>query len=172
LTGDHRSMRSDLVMDVGRSINPAIDIGQIEGAFIQGQGWSTIEELIWGDRQHPWVRPGTMKTNGPGAYKIPCTDDIPRIFNVTLMRDTDNPVAVHSSRAIGEPPLYLGASTYWAVKKAITAARKDAGMTEYYPLDLPLTSERIRMACYDSILASLPQNARGELKNFRAKGSF
>jgi len=173
LTGDYRAMRADIVMDVGRSINPSIDIGQIEGAFIQGQGWSTIEEVIWGDRDHKWARPGALKTNGPGAYKIPCTDDIPREFNVTLMRDTDNPVAVHSSRAIGEPPLFLGASTYFALKKAIRAARADAGLKDYFPLDAPLTSERIRMACFDPLLASLQQNGTtGKLKTFRAKGSF
>jgi len=172
LTGDYRSLRADVVMDVGRSINPSIDIGQIEGAFVQGQGWSTIEEVVWGDNDHKWARPGTLKTNGPGTYKIPCADDIPRKFNVALMRDTDNPVAVHSSRAIGEPPFYLGASNYFAIKQAIASARKDAGLTGHYQLDSPLTSERIRMACYDNLIASLPQNSDGKLKFFRAKGSF
>jgi xanthine dehydrogenase/oxidase len=72
LTGNHRTLRSDVVVDVGSSINPAIDIGQIEGAFAQGMGWGTIEEVVYGDDDHQWVRPrGTMFTTGPGTYKIP-----------------------------------------------------------------------------------------------------
>lgn len=72
LTGNHRTLRSDVLVDVGSSVNPAIDIGQIEGAFVQGMGWSTIEEVIYADEDHKWVRPyGTMFTTGPGTYKIP-----------------------------------------------------------------------------------------------------
>lgn len=89
LTGDCSVLRVDIVMDVGKSINPALDIGQIEGAFVQGMGWSTTEELVWGDDQHPWARPGQLFTRGPGTYKIPSFNDVPRDFRVHLS-DTDN----------------------------------------------------------------------------------
>ncbi len=86
------------MMDVGQSINPALDIGQIEGAYIQGYGWATMEELIWGDAQHPWVRPsGSLFTKGPGTYKIPSFNDVPADFRVTLL-DKSNRRAVHSSK--------------------------------------------------------------------------
>ena len=94
LTGDHNIIRSDVVMDVGSSINPAIDIGQIEGAFVQGVGWSTTEELIWGDEEHEWVKPrGRLFTQGPGFYKPPAFNDMPAEFNVTLMDGVANKVS-------------------------------------------------------------------------------
>jgi xanthine dehydrogenase/oxidase len=102
-------------MDVGKSINPAIDIGQIEGAFVQGFGWCTMEELIWGDREHTWVRPGQLFTRGPGTYKIPSFNDVPGDFRVHLS-DTDNRFAIHSSKAVGEPPFFMGASVLFAIK--------------------------------------------------------
>lgn len=111
LSGNHRTLRSDVLVDVGSSINPAIDIGQIEGAFVQGMGWSTIEECIYADDDHTWIRPrGTVFTSGPGTYKIPAFNDVPEQFNVSLLEDVDNPFAVHSSKAIGEPPFFLGSS--------------------------------------------------------------
>jgi hypothetical protein len=86
LTGDHEVLRADLLVDLGSSINPALDIGQIEGAFTQGMGWSTTEELMWGDADHAWVRPaGRLFTQGPGTYKLPAFNDTPREFNVRLM---------------------------------------------------------------------------------------
>ena len=115
LTGDSNILRTDILMDVGKSINPAIDIGQIEGAFIQGYGWSTMEELIWGDKEHTWVRPGQLFTRGPGTYKIPAFNDVPADFRVHLS-DTDNRFAIHSSKAVGEPPFFLGASVLFAIK--------------------------------------------------------
>lgn len=101
-------LRSDIVMDVGNPINPAIDIGQVEGAFVQGMGWSVLEELQWGDAQHPWVRPGQLFTRGPGTYKIPSVNDIPVDFRVALLQNAPNPRAVHSSKvrrahALGRP---------------------------------------------------------------------
>jgi xanthine dehydrogenase/oxidase len=114
LTGDHVVIRTDILMDVGKSINPAIDIGQIEGAFIQGYGWSTMEELVWGDKDHRWVREGSLFTKGPGTYKIPAFNDVPLDFRVHLA-DTDNRFAVHSSKAVGEPPFFLGATVYFAI---------------------------------------------------------
>jgi xanthine dehydrogenase/oxidase len=153
LTGNWFIVRSDIVMDVGKSLNPAIDIGQVEGAFVQGFGWACLEELIWGDPDHPWVRPGTLFTRGPGNYKIPTANDIPTDFRVTLLRNA--PCArtplVHSSKAVGEPPFFLGTSVFWALKDAVYAARSDAGVEGWFPLDLPCTPERLRMACVDDI---------------------
>ncbi|CAI5525077.1 unnamed protein product [Closterium sp. Naga37s-1] len=151
LTGEWVAPRVDVLMDVGRSLNPAIDIGQIEGAFVQGMGWSVIEESKWGDSAHPWVAPGSLFTCGPGTYKIPAASDIPTDFRVTLLADSPNPHAVLSSKAVGEPPFFLGSSIMWAIKDAIYAARKDAGHTGFFRLDSPATPERIRLACADQL---------------------
>jgi xanthine dehydrogenase/oxidase len=115
LTGDHTVLRTDILMDVGKSLNPAIDIGQIEGAFMQGYGWSTMEELVWGDKEHRWVREGQLFTRGPGTYKIPGFNDVPLDFRVHLA-DTHNRFAVHSSKAVGEPPFFLGCTAFFAIK--------------------------------------------------------
>lgn len=202
LTGDHEVVRTDLLVDLGSSINPALDIGQIEGAFVQGMGWTTTEELIYGDAEHPWVRPaGRLHTAGPGTYKLPAFNDTPRIFNVQLLGDADNPVAIHSSKAVGEPPFFLGAITFIAIRDAIAAARADhrapkdglftpkdggasggavpravpgdvsGGAAPYFPLDSPATTERIRMACADRFA----EQAIGEQASaaiFMPKGSF
>lgn len=163
LTGDFNVLRTDVVMEIGNSINHALDIGQIEGALIQGMGWCTTEELIWGDSDHKWVPPGVLFTKGPGTYKIPSFNDIPTMLNVKLLPNTNNPFAVHSSKAVGEPPFYLGTAVFWAIKGAIQAARKDTGHDGYFHLDLPATSERIRLGCVDSIITS---------ENIVVKGSF
>lgn len=153
LTGDARVLRVDVCMDLGNSINPALDIGQIEGALMQGIGWCTTEEVIWGDSQHPWARRGQLVTRGPGSYKVPAFNDVPVNFNIHLMR-TDNRFAIHSSKAVGEPPFFLGCSAFFAIKQAVAAARTDNGLQEYYPLQHPATSERIRMAAGDSLSQS------------------
>ncbi|TPX33019.1 hypothetical protein SmJEL517_g04005 [Synchytrium microbalum] len=145
LTGDHMVLRADVCMDIGRSINPAIDIGQIEGGFTQGQGWATLEETL--------VSPatGALITRGPGAYKIPGFKDIPADFRISVMKNSPNPVAVHSSKAVGEPPLFMGASVYFAIREAIKAARIENGLgSGWFRLDCPSTSERIRLACGDT----------------------
>lgn len=149
LTGDFHLPRVDIVMDLGYSLNPAIDIGQVEGGYVQGIGWVILEELKWGDPAHPWVRPGHLFTQGPGTYKIPTVNDIPIDFRVSLLKDAPNTKAVHSSKAVGEPPLFLAASAFFAIKDAIAAARRDAGHPGYFVLDTPATPERIRMACAD-----------------------
>ncbi|KAJ1557422.1 hypothetical protein HK096_007350 [Nowakowskiella sp. JEL0078] len=146
LTGDHVVRRADVIMDIGTSINPAIDIGQIEGAFTQGQGWSTIEEPLISSTT------GVLLTRGPGGYKIPGFRDIPVDFRVRVISDSKNPYAVHSSKAVGEPPLFLGASVFWAIREAVKAARVENGFAaESFSFDCPATSERIRMACQDKI---------------------
>jgi xanthine dehydrogenase/oxidase len=151
LTGDCRVLRTDISMDVGSAINPVIDIGQIEGAFVQGWGWLSMEELIFGDKHHKWVRPGHLFTKGPGTYKIPAADDTPLDFRVSLLKDCENPFAVHSSKAIGEPPFCLATSAFLAAKHACDAARAEQqkGGVTWYPLDAPATSERLRMRCLD-----------------------
>ncbi|KAL0483649.1 xanthine dehydrogenase/oxidase [Acrasis kona] len=158
LTGDFNILRTDIVMDVGDSINPAIDIGQIEGAFTQGVGLFTIEELIWGDADHKWVRPGHYFTRGPGAYKIPSFNDVPVEFNVHLLKNAPNALAVYRSKAIGEPPLFLGCTVFYGIKHAIQAARRDHGVNEYFCLDSPATPERIRMTCCDDLTKRFTAN--------------
>jgi len=154
LTGDFSIVRTDIVMDVGDPINPAIDVGQIEGGFVQGVGWLCLEELVWGDAGHPWVPRGHLATKGPGAYKIPSVNNIPLDMRVSLLHDAPNPRAVHSSKAIGEPPFHLATSVFFALKDAIYAARRAAGLEGWFPLHAPATPERLRMACTDFVTAS------------------
>lgn len=145
LTGDHQVRRVDIVMDLGSSINPAIDIGQIEGGFMQGYGLFTLEEMIYSPK-------GQVLSKGPGMYKLPGFADIPGEFNVSLLTGAPNPRAVYSSKAVGEPPLFLASSVFFAIKKAIAAARDNEYIDDhygYFDLVSPLTAERIRMACID-----------------------
>ncbi|KAJ7278970.1 xanthine dehydrogenase [Mycena rebaudengoi] len=148
LTGDHTVLRVDINMDVGKSLNPAIDYGQIEGAFIQGQGLCTVEESLW-LRQN-----GAIFTTGPGAYKLPGFSDIPQIFNVSLLRDAEWPNlgSIKASKGVGEPPLFLGCSVALAIRYALKSARSDVGLHELQDFRLPLTSERIRLACGDFLV--------------------
>lgn len=143
LTGDYHIIRTDILMDVGDSLNPAIDIGQIEGAFIQGVGWCTMEELVF-------LGNGVLFTRGPSTYKIPGFNDVPLDFRVSLLSDAPNPRAIHSSKGVGEPPLFLSASVFFAIRDAIKGARESAGKTEPLTLYSPATCERIRIACEDS----------------------
>ncbi|XP_055681417.1 xanthine dehydrogenase [Lutzomyia longipalpis] len=142
LTGDHQVIRTDIVMDLGSSINPAIDIGQIEGAFMQGYGLFTLEEMVY-------AADGMLLSRGPGAYKLPGFADIPGEFNVSLLTGAPNPKAVYSSKAVGEPPLFSGASVFFAIKEAIADARRHENLDPDFPLVSPATSARIRMACQD-----------------------
>ncbi|KAF8370363.1 xdh-1 [Pristionchus pacificus] len=149
LTGDHHLLRTEIVMDVGDSLNPAIDIGQIEGAFIQGYGLFTMEEIK--------VRPdGVRLSRGPGAYKIPSADDAPRHFSVHLLKGSSNKNSIFSSKAIGEPPLFLGSCALFAIRNAIKAFRSDQGLFGYFRFDSPATAERIRLACEDELLEKVP----------------
>jgi xanthine dehydrogenase/oxidase len=125
LTGDMHMQKVDIYMDVGASINPAIDIGQIEGAFTQGFGLFCMEEHIWGNEDHSWIRRGALLTRGPGTYKIPGFNDVPLELNVWLAPKMKNKFAVHSSKAIGEPPLFLGATAFFATKHALMSARAE-----------------------------------------------
>ncbi len=137
LTGENRVLRTDIIHDVGRSLNPAIDIGQIEGGFVQGMGWLTTEELAWDSR-------GMLTTHAPSTYKIPACSDRPRIFNVTLWQRGRNPEnTIYRSKAVGEPPLMLANSVLLALSDAV-AACGDSGT--YPTLDTPATPERILTA--------------------------
>nr|CAD7392474.1 unnamed protein product [Timema cristinae] len=144
LTGDHQVLRTDIVMDLGESLNPAIDVGQVEGGFVQGQGLFTLEETLFSPK-------GALFTRGPGWYKIPGFADIPIEFNVSLLKGVSNPRAIYSSKAVGEPPLFLAASIFFAIKDALVAARAESGKTDWFRLDAPATAERIRVAAADRI---------------------
>ncbi|XP_071858957.1 xanthine dehydrogenase rosy isoform X1 [Bombus fervidus] len=151
LTGDHQVLQTDIVMDLGESINPAIDIGQIEGAFAQGYGLLTLEEMVF-------LRSGALATRGPGAYKLPGFTDIPEIFNVSLLKGASNPRAVYSSKAVGEPPLFLASSVFFAIREAIKSARQEYGLKNYFQLDAPATAARIRLACVDELTSKIAES--------------
>jgi xanthine dehydrogenase large subunit len=137
LTGEYRIDRSDVLHDVGKSLNPAIDRGQVEGGFIQGVGWLTTEEL-W------WDRDGRLRTHAPSTYKIPLASDVPRIFNVALAEWSENRErTIRRSKAVGEPPLMLGISVLEALSMAVASV---AGYRECPRLDTPATPERILLA--------------------------
>ncbi|CAH1406870.1 unnamed protein product [Nezara viridula] len=150
LTGDHQVLKSEIVMDLGESLNPAIDIGQIEGAFVQGYGLFTLEESIYSPK-------GVLYSRGPGMYKIPGFADIPAEFNVSLLKGAPNPRAIYSSKAVGEPPLFLSSSVFFAIRDAIKAARSESGLEGYFRLDSPATAAKIRMACVDEITNKFPE---------------
>ncbi|HPP82819.1 MAG TPA: molybdopterin-dependent oxidoreductase, partial [Rubrivivax sp.] len=120
--------------DVGRSLNPALDIGQIEGAFIQGMGWLTTEELWW----HPQT--GRLMTHAPSTYKIPTANDCPPVFDVRLYEHGNVADTIHRSKAVGEPPLLLPFSVLLAIRDAVSAL---GGHRVDPPLRAPATSEAI-----------------------------
>ncbi|EFX65041.1 hypothetical protein DAPPUDRAFT_303976 [Daphnia pulex] len=155
LTGNHRVLRTDIVMDLGESLNPAIDIGQVEGGFVQGLGLFTLEEPLFSPAN------GQVITRGPSNYKIPSADDIPEEFNVSLLRGCPNPHAVYSSKAVGEPPLFLASSVFFAIKDAIHSARTESGLTGNFTIHSPATAERIRMACEDHLIQKVSKPEPG-----------
>ncbi|WP_144156984.1 xanthine dehydrogenase molybdopterin binding subunit [Paraburkholderia sp. BCC1885] len=134
LTGEWKLVRADVLHDAGQSINPAIDIGQVEGGFIQGMGWLTTEEL-W------WNRDGRLMTHAPSTYKIPAVSDTPAAFHVHLFHNQNAEPTVFRSKAVGEPPLLLPFSVFLAIRDAIAAAAPDAN--EAPPLRAPATPEAI-----------------------------
>ena len=136
LTGENRILRVDILHDAGTSLNPALDIGQIEGAYVQGAGWLTTEELVWDGK-------GRLLTHAPSTYKIPACSDRPRVFNVELWGEPNREDTVGKSKAVGEPPFMLGISAYLALSAAV-AACGDGSV--YSALDAPATAERVLMA--------------------------
>lgn len=133
-TGEVKVQRSDVLMDLGRSINPGIDEGQVAGAFVQGMGWVTTEELCYDEKRN-------LLSHSPTTYKIPNIQDTPRVFNIDLIENNDNHSAVHGSKAVGEPPLLLGISAWTAVKHALSFRAKDQEIL----LQSPATSEAVLM---------------------------
>jgi xanthine dehydrogenase large subunit len=136
LTGENRILRTDILHDTGASLNPALDIGQIEGGYVQGAGWLTTEELVWDDR-------GRLRTHAPSTYKIPACSDRPPVFNLALWGRDNREDTVGRSKAVGEPPLMLGISVLMALSDAVAAC----GDGSVYPaLDAPATPERVLLA--------------------------
>lgn len=145
LTGESKVLAIDVLYDAGRSINPAIDIGQVEGGFIQGMGWLTTEQLVWNDK-------GLLTTHAPSTYKIPATGDIPEHFKVELLEEPNHEDNVGGSKAVGEPPFMLAISVYEALRHAIGSHHAKLGQA-HTPVQLqaPATAEHVLKA-----LQSLP----------------
>ena len=136
LTGEWKLLRADALYDAGRSLNPAIDIGQVEGAFIQGMGWLTTEQLWWNPA-------GKLMTHAPSTYKIPGVSDCPEDFRVKLYDNGNVEDSIHRSKAVGEPPLLLPFSVFFAIRDAISSV---GGHRVNPPLNAPATSEEILRA--------------------------
>ncbi|QEA39620.1 xanthine dehydrogenase molybdopterin binding subunit [Pistricoccus aurantiacus] len=149
LSGEYQVERVDILHDVGDSLNSAIDIGQVEGGFIQGMGWLTSEELKWNDE-------GRLMTTGPSTYKIPAFGDLPPVFNVKLMEGHPNSMAsIYRSKAVGEPPFMLAISVWSALRDALASL---SDYKESPALDTPATPERVLM-CAESLRARFTQEA-------------
>jgi xanthine dehydrogenase large subunit len=131
LTGENRILRADVLHDAGASLNPVLDIGQVEGGYVQGAGWLTTEELVW-DGQ------GRLRTHAPSTYKIPACSDRPDVFNVALWEGENREDTIYRSKAVGEPPLMLGISALMALSDAVAACGR-----VYPALDAPATAERV-----------------------------
>ena len=134
LTGENRILRADILHDAGASLNPALDIGQIEGGYVQGAGWLTTEELVWDAK-------GTLKTHAPSTYKIPAISDRPDVFNVALWDEPNPAQTIYRSKAVGEPPLMLGISAFMALSDAVNACGDGFG-----DLQTPATAEAVLTA--------------------------
>lgn len=150
LTGAYKLRRTDIFMDAAFSINPALDIGQVEGAFIQGMGLYTTEELKYSPE-------GVLHTTGTNDYKIPTITEIPEEFFVTLVHSR-NPIAIYSSKGLGEAGMFLGSSVLFAIYDAIAAARRERGLTKTFNLNSPATPELVRMACVDQFTGMIPRD--------------
>jgi xanthine dehydrogenase large subunit len=135
LTGESRVLAVDILHDVGRSINPAIDIGQIEGGFIQGMGWLTTEQLVWNDK-------GYLSTHAPSTYKIPASGDVPEHFRIELWPEPNREDNVGGSKAVGEPPFMLAISVWEALRDAVATSRGGAAVR----LEAPATAENVLRA--------------------------
>ena len=134
LTGENRILRTDILHDAGASLNPALDIGQIEGGYVQGAGWLTTEELVWD-------KTGTLRTHAPSTYKIPACSDRPPVFNVKLWDQPNTAQTVYRSKAVGEPPFMLGISAFMALSDAVSACGD-----RYADLQAPVTAEAVLAA--------------------------
>ncbi|AXA92256.1 xanthine dehydrogenase molybdopterin binding subunit [Massilia sp. YMA4] len=156
LTGEWKLLRADALYDAGASLNPAIDIGQVEGAFIQGMGWLTTEQLWWNDA-------GKLMTHAPSTYKIPGISDCPEDFRVRLFDNRNVEDSIHRSKATGEPPLLLPFSVFFAIRDAISSVGEHRVNP---PLNAPATSEEILKAV-DAVQGSVA-NKMGSVPIFEA----
>ena len=147
LTGEHTLLSTEMVVDVGQAINPAIDIANIEAAFIQGYGWISMENTTFSPE-------GKLLTRGHSEYNMPSIADCPTKFNVTLLKSEIRQHLLYSSKGIGEPPFFNGVSVYFAIKEAVRAARQDANLTGTFSLCQPTTPENVLKACQSSPLAN------------------
>ncbi len=134
LTGENRILRTDILHDAGASLNPALDIGQVEGGFVQGAGWLTTEELVWDGK-------GRLRTHAPSTYKIPACSDRPPVFNVALWDQPNRADTIYRSKAAGEPPFMLGISVLMALSDACRACGPN-----YPDLQAPATAEAVLAA--------------------------
>ena len=131
LSGENLILRSDILHDAGASLNPDLDIGQVEGGYVQGAGWLTTEELVWDGK-------GRLSTHAPSTYKIPACSDRPDVFNVDLWGGQNREDSIYRSKAVGEPPFMLGISAYLALSHAVSQ------FGDAYPaLDAPATAEQL-----------------------------
>ena len=144
LTGENRILRADILHDAGASLNPSLDIGQIEGGYVQGAGWLTTEELVWDDK-------GRLRTHAPSTYKIPACSDRPDIFNVALWDAPNREDTVYRSKAVGEPPLMLGISAFSALSQAVQSCGP-----AYADLQAPATAEAVLAAIARTRQAGAP----------------
>jgi xanthine dehydrogenase molybdopterin-binding subunit B len=133
LTGFSQIIRTDILHDAGKSINKHIDIGQVEGAYIQGVGWCTTEVIKWNEKGH-------MLNHSPDTYKIPSVQDIPTDFRVELLDEAPNPNTIKQSKAVGEPPFMLAFSTWLAIKDALAAITNNTIEPDF---ELPASNEVI-----------------------------
>ncbi len=131
LTGEYRILRADILHDAGASLNPALDIGQVEGGYVQGAGWLTTEELVWDEA-------GRLRTHAPSTYKIPACSDRPDVFNVELWDGQNREETIYRSKAVGEPPFMLGISAWLALSDAVSACG-----SAYPYLNAPATAEEV-----------------------------
>jgi len=158
LSGEHRLLRADVLHDVGHSINPAIDIGQIEGAFIQGMGWLTMEELWWqpqSDSPNGQRNAGKLMTHAPSTYKIPTANDCPAEFDVRLYGEPNPADSIHRSKAVGEPPILLPFAVFLAIRDAISSV---GGHRSDPPLRAPATPEAV-LDALDAVRSGIPAPA-------------
>ena len=158
-TGMHRVLRVDILHDAGDSINPGINLGQIEGGFVQGMGWLTTEELKWDDQ-------GQLLTHSPDTYKIPSVGDMPQIFNVTLLKNATQKNVIHGSKAVGEPPLMLAISVREAIRDAVAAFGSGQGEVA---LASPATCEAIWFAIQNVKAPSTNNQAPEKLQSSSSK---
>uniref|UniRef100_A0A2K6F1U7 aldehyde oxidase n=1 Tax=Propithecus coquereli TaxID=379532 RepID=A0A2K6F1U7_PROCO len=151
LTGAHKKIRTDIVMDACCSLNPAIDIGQIEGSFIQGMGLYTTEELKYSPE-------GVLYSRSPDEYKIPTITDVPEEFNVSLLPSSQTPLTIYSSKGLGESGMFLGSSVFFAIADAVAAVRTERDIAENFIVQSPATPEWVRMACADRFTDMIPRD--------------